>query len=323
MMQAIVVTRTGGAEVLEWQQIPTPSPGPGQVLVRVHAAGVNFVDVYIREGRYPSALPFTPGQEGAGTVERVGEGVSAFQPGDAVAWAASYGSYAEFVLVDAQKLLPVPDGVSLSEAAAVLVQGITAHYLAHDTYAIKAGDTVLVHAGAGGVGLLLTQMAVQRGARVLTTVSTHEKAELSLAAGSDRAILYTQENFRERVLAETGGQGIPVVYDSVGKTTFEDSLRCLRPRGLLALYGASSGAVAPFDLIRLSQMGSLYVTRPTMKDYLQTRQQLEHRAGELFSWIAEGKLRVRVGHRYKLEDAAQAHRDLESRATTGKILLTA
>lgn len=322
-MQAIVVTRTGGAEVLEWQQIPTPSPGPGQVLVRVHAAGVNFVDVYIREGRYPSALPFTPGQEGAGTVERVGEGVSAFQPGDAVAWAASYGSYAEFVLVDAQKLLPVPDGVSLSEAAAVLVQGITAHYLAHDTYAIKAGDTVLVHAGAGGVGLLLTQMAVQRGARVLTTVSTHEKAELSLAAGSDRAILYTQENFRERVLAETGGQGIPVVYDSVGKTTFEDSLRCLRPRGLLALYGASSGAVAPFDLIRLSQMGSLYVTRPTMKDYLQTRQQLEHRAGELFSWIAEGKLRVRVGHRYKLEDAAQAHRDLESRATTGKILLTA
>jgi NADPH2:quinone reductase len=321
-MRAIEVKRTGGPEVLELVDVPAPLPAAGQVLVKVHSAGINFIDVYLREGRYPSTLPAIPGQEGAGIVTGLGEGATGFHEGDRVAWANAHGSYAEYVCVPAAELIPLPSDVRLDDAAAVLVQGLTAHYLAHDTYAIRPGDTVLVHAGAGGVGLLLTQMAKRLGARVLTTVSTAGKAELSRQAGADRVINYVTESFVEAVKSETGGERLPVVYDSVGKTTFEDSLKCLRPRGLMVLYGASSGAVPPFDLIRLSQMGSLYVTRPTMKDYLRTRMETERRVKDVLGWIGSGELKVRIGQRYKLEDAAQAHRDLEARKTTGKILLT-
>ena len=321
-MRAIQIRKTGGPEVLELVELPVPIPGAGQVLVKIEAAGVNFIDTYLREGRYPAELPFIPGQEAAGSVVSVGEGTSGFEAGDRVAWSGTRGTYAEFACAPASELLKIPDGVSVEQAAAALLQGLTAHYLAYDTYAIQHGDTVLIHAGAGGVGLLLTQMAKQLGARVLTTVSTDEKAELSRGAGADKAILYTSENFVEEVQRQTNGEGLPVVYDSVGKTTFEDSLRCLRPRGLLALYGASSGAVPPFDLIRLSTLGSLYVTRPTLKDYVRTRSELERRAADVFERVASGKLDVRIGAKYKLEEAAQAHRDLAGRRTTGKVLLT-
>lgn len=321
-MRAIQVKQTGGPEVLETVEILRPEPGAGEVLVRIQASGVNFIDTYLREGRYPVPLPFVPGQEAAGVVETLGEGVVGFAPGDRVAWTGTRGTYAEFALASASDLLHLPEHISTEQAAAVMTQGLTAHYLAYSTYAIQPGDTVLVHAGAGGVGLLLTQVARRLGARVLTTVSTEEKAELSRAAGADRVILYTQVSFVEAVQEETGGKGLPVVFDSVGKSTFEDSLKCLRPRGLLALYGASSGAVPPFDLIRLSTTGSLFVTRPTLKDYVQTRAELEGRANALFNWIASGDLHVRIGHRYPLEQVQQAHRDLEGRKTTGKVLLT-
>ena len=321
-MRAIQVAETGGPEVLKLVDLPRPSPGPGHVLVRIEVSGVNFIDTYFREGRYPTTLPFIPGQEAAGTVTALGEGVTGFQEGDRVAWNGTRGTYAEYACAPASDLLHVPEGVALEDAAAVLLQGLTAHYLAFDTYRIQRGDTVLVHAGAGGVGLLLTQIAKACGARVLTTVSTEEKAELSRGAGADRVILYTQESFVDGVHNETGGRGLPVVYDSVGKTTFEDSLKCLQPRGLLALYGGSSGAVPPFDLIRLSTMGSLYVTRPTLKDYVRTREDLERRAGEIFGWVAKGKLKVRIGHCYSLTEARQAQVDLQARKTTGKVLLT-
>lgn len=320
-MRAVQIKQTGGPEVLDLVEIPTPDPKAGEVLVRVAASGINFIDTYLREGRYPVPLPFTPGQEAAGTVAALGDGVQGFAVGDRVAWTGTRGTYAEFAVAPARDLVALPAELSFDQVAAVMTQGLTAHYLAHDTYPIRPGDTVLVHAGAGGVGLLLTQVAKQMGARVLTTVSTEEKAELSRAAGADRVVLYTQASFRDAVMAETGGKGLPVVYDSVGKTTFEESLRCLRPRGLMALYGASSGAVPPFDLIRLSTMGSLYVTRPTLKDYVQTREELERRTGELFRAVATGELTVRIGHRYSLENVQQAHRDLEGRRTTGKALL--
>jgi len=320
-MQAIQISKTGGPEVLELVDVLRPEPKPGEVLVKIEAAGVNFIDTYLREGRYPAPLPFIPGQEAAGIVSSVGEGVEAFSIGDRVAWAGTRGAYAEFACVPTTSLIKIPEGITADDAAAVMLQGITAHYLAYDTYAIKPGDTVLIHAGAGGVGLLLTQIAKMLGARVITTVSTEPKAELSRGAGADHVILYTQQNFADEVKRITAGDLLPVVYDSVGKTTFEDSLKCLRPRGLMALYGASSGAVPPFDLIRLSTMGSLYVTRPTMKDYILTRAELEHRTSDLFNWIALGKLNVRIGHRYPLAEAPQAHRDLEGRKTTGKVLL--
>lgn len=321
-MRAIQISKTGGPEVLELTDLPIPKPEAGQVLVRLRASGVNFIDTYLREGRYPATLPFVPGQEAAGSVEALGSNVEGFASGDRVAWTGTRGTYAEFALAPATDLLHLPEHISFEQAAAVMTQGLTAHYLAHSAYAIQSGDTVLVHAGAGGTGLLLTQIAKRLGARVLTTVSTEAKAVLSRDAGADRVILYTQSNFADAVAQETGGKGLPVVYDSVGKTTFEDSLRCLRPRGLLVLYGASSGAVPPFDLIRLSTAGSLYVTRPTLKDYIKTRAELEDRANALFAWVTDGKLSVRIGHRYTLEQAAQAHRDLEGRKTTGKILLT-
>ena len=314
--------KTGGPEVLQIAEIPVPQPGAGQVLVRIRFSGVNFIDTYLREGRYPAPMPFVPGQEAAGTVELVGDGVTGFAAGDRVAWTGTNGTYAEFALAPAADLLHIPAATSFEQAAAALTQGLTAHYLAYSTYPIQPEDTVLVHAGAGGVGLLLTQVAKRLGARVLTTVSTEEKADLSRGAGADRVILYMQDSFVDAVREETGGLGVPVVYDSVGKTTFEDSLKCLRSRGLLALYGASSGAVPPFDLIRLSTAGSLFVTRPTLKHYLRTRAELEERAHAIFTWMAAGQLRVRVGSRYALGEAQQAHRDLQARRTTGKVLLS-
>jgi len=320
-MRAIQIAQTGGPEVLQLAEVAKPEANSGEVLVHVAAAGLNFIDVYLREGRYPAPLPFIAGQEGAGVVVAVGADVAGFNLGDHVAWFSTRGSYAEFVAVPVASLVKVPDGISLEDAAAVMAQGLTAHYLAMDTYTIKPGDTVLVHAGAGGVGLLLTQIAKLQGARVITTVSTEAKAELSRGAGADHAILYTEQNFAEEVKRMTAGELLPVVYDSVGKTTFEDSLKCLRPRGLMVLFGASSGAVPPFDLIRLSQIGSLYVTRPTMKDYLQTHEELQHRATELFGWMGRGKLHVRIGDRFPLAEAAEAHRALEGRRTTGKVLL--
>ena len=282
--------------------------------------GVNFIDTYLREGRYPAALPFVPGQEAAGVVAEVGEGVTRFAVGDRVAWNGVRGTYAEYACAPATEVLHVPDGMTTEQAAAVLLQGLTAHYLAHSTYAIQAGDTVLIHAGAGGVGLLLTQMAKRLGAVVITTVSTEEKAALSREAGADHVVLYTQTSFVDAVKEIMGGKGLPVVYDSVAKTTFEDSLKCLRPRGVMALYGGSSGAAPVIDPIRLMQ-GSLYLTRPTLKDYTQTREELERRAADVFGWVASGELKVRIGARYKLEDAAQAHIDLAGRKTTGKVLL--
>ncbi len=320
-MKAIQIRQTGGPEVLELVELPVPRPGAGQVLVKIEAAGVNFIDTYLREGRYPAELPFTPGQEAAGTVIELGDGVSGFRVGDRVAWNGTRGTYAEFACAPAAALLPIPKQMSFEQAAAVMLQGLTAHYLSHDTYAIQAGETVLIHAGAGGVGLLLTQMARRLGARVLTTVSSEQKAELSRGAGAHKVILYTLESFVEEVKRQTDGEGLPVVYDSVGKTTFEDSLKCLRPRGLLVLFGASSGAVPPMDPIRL-MAGSLYLTRPTLKDYVRTRAELERRAADVFGWVARGDLHVRVGAAYRLKDAAQAHRDLEGRKTTGKVLLT-
>jgi NADPH2:quinone reductase len=324
-MRAIQIAKTGGPEVMELVDLPVPKPGAGQVLVKIEASGVNFIDTYLREGRYPAALPFVPGQEAAGVVVEVGDGVSGFAAGDRVAWNGTRGTYAEYACAPASDLLPIPEGMSTEDAAAVLLQGLTAHYLAHSTYAIQPEDTVLIHAGAGGVGLLLTQMAKRvskgQGATVITTVSTEEKAELSRGAGADLVVRYTEESFVDAVKEFTAGNGLPVVYDSVGKTTFEDSLKCLRPRGLLALYGASSGAVPAMDPIRL-MAGSLYLTRPTLKDYTQTRAELERRVGDVFGWVASGALKVRIGARYKLEDAAQAHRDLAGRKTTGKVLLT-
>ncbi len=319
-MRAIQVAETGGPDVLKLVELPVPVPQPGQVLVKIAASGVNFIDTYMREGRYAAALPFVPGQEAAGVVESLGEGVSGFAVGDRVAWRGMSGGYAEYACAPAGDLLHVPAGITLDDAAAVLVQGLTAHYLAYDTYAIQPGDTVLVHAGAGGVGLLLTQIAKRLGATIITTVSTEDKATLSREAGADHVVLYTEHSFRDAVMRVTGGVGVPVVYDAVGKTTFEESLGCLRPRGLMALYGASSGAVPAMDPIRLMQ-GSLYLTRPTLKDYCRTREELEARAGAVFGAVADGSLRVRVGHRYALADAAQAHRDLQARRTTGKVLI--
>lgn len=320
-MKAIQIEQNGGPEVLQLRDVPDPSLGPGEALIRIEASGVNFIDTYFREGRYPAKLPYIPGQEAAGTVLAVGEGVSEVKPGDRVAWSNVPGNYAEMAVVPVARLVAVPEALSTVEAAAALLQGMTAHYLVHSLYAVEPGDEILVHAGAGGVGLLLIQMAKALGARVFTTVSTEEKAELARGAGADEVIFYTREDFVARVKELTGGRGLPVVYDSVGKTTFEGSLGCLRARGLCALFGGSSGAVPPFDLIRLSTMGSLFVTRPTLKDYTATREELDWRAQDVFGAVVSGKLMVRIAHKYPLAEAAQAHRDLEGRRTTGKVIL--
>jgi NADPH2:quinone reductase len=318
-MRAIQIAATGGPDVLTIREVPKPVPAAGQALIKVEAAGVNFVDVYFREGRYPSALPLIPGQEAAGTVAEVGDGVTAVKVGDRVAWCGVHGTYAEFAVAPADRLVAVPDGMTTEQAAGAMLQGMTAHYLAHATYAIRKGDEVLIHAGAGGVGLLLTQMAKALGAKIFTTVSTEKKAALSREAGADVVIDYTTQDFAAEIRKQS--DGLHVVYDSVGKTTFDKSLEVLRPRGMMVLFGGSSGAVPPFDLIKLSTMGSLFVTRPTLKDYTSSRSDLLTRAGDVLRWVAEGRLKLRLEHMYPLAEAAQAHRDLEGRRTTGKLLL--
>jgi NADPH2:quinone reductase len=320
-MRAIQMHSIGGPEVLQPVELSIPAPGQGEVLIRTEAIGVNFIEIYFRNGVYKAPLPYTPGSEACGTVEELGPGVTGFAAGDLVASVSVIGSYAEYALVPATQLVKVPEGLSPEKAAAAMLQGMTAHYLSHSTFPLKAGHTALVHAGAGGVGLLLTQMAARIGARVLTTVSTPEKAELSREAGASDVILYTEQDFEAEVKRLTGGKGVDVVYDSVGKTTFDKSLNCLHPRGLLALFGASSGPVPPFDLIQLNGKGSLFVTRPTLRHYVATRAELEWRAGEVLGWVASGQLKLRTEHIYPLTEVAQAQIDLEARKTTGKILL--
>src|SRR5580698_1963524 len=315
-MKAIQILTTGSADVLTLRDLPDPTPGPGEALLRIEASGVNFIDTYFREGRYPAKLPYTLGQEAAGTVVSVAPDVTTVKPGDHVAWCGVPGTYAEMAVAPANRLVPIPEGVTFQQAAAALTQGLTAHYLTHSTYVIQKGDEVLIHAGAGGTGLLFIQMAKSLGARVITTVSTEEKADLARAAGADEIIFYTKEDFAAKVKELTSGRGLPVVYDSVGKTTFEQSLQCLRPRGVMVLFGGASGAVPPFDLIRLSTMGSLFITRPTLKDYIAARAELEARAKDVFDAVANGTLKLRSEHIYPLADAAHAHRDLESRKTT-------
>lgn len=320
-MHAIRVSEHGGAEKLVYQEVERPKPQAGQALVKLAASGVNFIDVYFRTGLYPASLPFTPGQEGAGVVEAVGPEVSEVKVGDRVAYCSVQGSYAEYAVVPAAKLVPIPDGLDEKQAAAAMLQGMTAHYLSHSTYPIQKGDTVLVHAAAGGVGLLLTQMAHQLGARVIGTVSTEEKAQLARQAGADEIILYTQTDFEQEVKRLTNGAGVAAVYDSVGKTTFDKSLSCLRPRGYMVLFGASSGPVPPFDPTILNSKGSLFLTRPTLVNYVASRSELLERAEAVLGWIKNGELKLRIEHTYSLADAAQAHRELQGRATTGKLLL--
>lgn len=320
-MKAIQVKRTGGPEVLELADLAVPEAKGNEAVVKIAASGVNFIDVYYREGRYKAVLPFVPGQEGAGQITSVGPGVKQLKVGDRVAYTAIMGSYAEYAVVPEDRLVKIPQGVSYQQAAAAMLQGMTAHYLSHDTYRLKKGETALVHAAAGGVGLLLVQMAKNIGARVIGTVSTEEKAKLARDAGADDIILYTQSDFEIETRKLTDGYGVDVVYDSVGKTTFEKGLNVLRPRGYMVLFGGSSGAVPPFDLIQLSQKGSLYVTRPTLAHYIATREDLEWRSGDVFGMIAAGKLKLRIDHTYPLQDAALAHHDMESRKTTGKLLL--
>jgi NADPH2:quinone reductase len=320
-MKAIQVKQVGGPEVLELVELPVPQPKPNEAVVKIAASGVNFIDVYFREGRYKATLPFIAGQEAAGTVSAVGSEVASIKVGDRVAYTMALGSYAEYQAVAADRLVKIPEGVSDRDAAAAMLQGMTAHYLSHDTFPLKSGQTALVHAAAGGVGLLLVQMAHNIGARVIGTVSTDEKAQLARAAGADEIILYTQQDFETETKRITGGKGVDVVYDSVGKSTFEKGLNVLRPRGYMVLFGASSGAVPPFDLIQLAQKGSLFVTRPSLAHYVLTNDELHSRASAVLGMIAAGKLKLRSEHTYPLKDAAQAHRDLESRKTTGKLLL--
>ena len=320
-MKAIQVKQPGGPEAMELVELPVPQPKASEAVVKLAASGVNFIDVYQREGRYKVPLPFVLGQEGAGMVTDVGAEVRSVKAGDRVAWSGPLGSYAEYAALPADKLVPIPSGVTDQQAAAVMLQGMTAHYLSHDTYPLKRGETALVHAAAGGVGLLLVQMAHHIGARVLATVSTEEKSKLAREAGADEVILYTLTDFEVETKRLTGGKGVDVVYDSVGKTTFEKGLNVLRPRGMMVLFGGSSGAVPPFDLIALSQKGSLYVTRPTLGHYTATREELVARSGAVFAMMAAGKLKLRIEHTYPLAEAQRAHRDLEGRKTTGKLLL--
>ncbi len=321
-MKAIRLERAGGPETMELVELPTPRPGAGEALVRVEAAGVNFADVYVRTGAYARELPLVLGEEGAGVVEALGERVNDLRVGQRVAWAGVSGSYATHVVASAGRLVPVPEGVSSRIAAAVMLQGMTAHYLAHATFPLRAGHTCLVHAAAGGVGLLLVQMAKGAGSRVLGTTSTEEKAQVVRAAGADSCLLYSASApFDEAARAQTGGRGLDVVYDSVGASTFDRSLLALRPRGMLVLFGQSSGRVPPFDLQVLNARGSLFVTRPTLRDYTATRAELLERAGAVLGAVAHGKLDVRIHAELPLEQAAEAHRALESRTTTGKLLL--
>jgi NADPH:quinone reductase len=320
-VRAIRLQAPGGPEVLRLEDVPVPAPGPGQALLRVEAAGLNYIDVYHRTGLYKQSFPLTLGREAGGTVESVGPGVTTVRPGDRVASESVVGAYAEYALAPAERLIPLPDRVTAKQGAAVMLQGITAHYLVHSTYPLRRGDACVVHAAAGGVGLLLCQMASRIGARVIGTVSTEEKAELAREAGASEVILYTREEVAPAVRRLTDGAGVRVVYDSVGRTTFSGSLESLAPRGMLVLYGQSSGPVEPFDPQLLSQRGSLYLTRPTLAHYTATRAELLERAGEVLGDAADGSLVVRIGAEFPLEHAADAHRALEGRRTTGKVLI--
>lgn len=320
-MLAVRVSVPGGPDVLEPVDVPVPRPREREALVRIAVAGVNFVDIYQRAGRYVVDLPFVPGQEAAGTVAAVGPGVATVRVGDRVGWAGVTGAYAEFAVVPADRLVPLPDGITDAQAAAALLQGMTAHYLSHDTYAVRPGDTVLIHAGAGGVGLLLTQVAKRLGARVITTVSTAAKAVMSRGAGADDVIRYDETDFVTAVRQLTNQRGVEVVYDSVGRETFDGSLRCLAPRSMLVLYGASSGPVAPLDPMVLAQRGSLYLTRPSLWHYVADQDTLRRRAAAVLGWVADGSLRLVMDRVYPLGEAARAHRDLEGRSTIGKLLL--
>ena len=320
-MKAVRVHQNGGPEVLRYEEIPVPEPGAGEARVKIEAVGLNYIDIYQRTGLYPLKVPFTLGMEGAGIVDAVGPNVTEVKEGDRVAYSMHLGSYAEYAVVPAWKLVPLPRSVDSQSAAAVMLQGMTAHYLTRSTYPLKKGETALVHAAAGGVGLLLIQVAKRTGATVFGTVSTEEKAKLAREAGADEVILYTQTDFLTEVKRLTNGAGVHVVYDSVGKDTFEKSLDCLRPRGYLVLFGNSSGPVPPFDLGRLAAKGSLFVTRPTLIHYASNREELLQRSGDLFKWIANGELKLRIDKTFALKDAAEAHRQLEARKTTGKVLL--
>jgi NADPH:quinone reductase len=320
-MRAIVVHEKGGPDQLSFEEVADPVPGPDDLLVDVEAAGLNFIDTYQRKGLYPLNFPFTPGLEGAGTVKAVGEGVSGVSAGDLVGWTNVLGTYAERTVVPADRAVPIPEGVSTDLGAAVLLQGITAHYLALSTFPLGEGDRCLIHAGAGGVGLLLTQIAKMQGALVITTVGSEEKAELSRNAGADHVIVYTGTDFGQAVEDLFGPHSLDVVFDGVGAATFDRGLDLLRPRGLMVTFGNASGPVPEVSPLVLSQKGSLYLTRPTMAHYIQTRDELLDRAADLFTWIEDGSLQVRIGAEYPLEKVADAHRALERRETTGKVLL--
>lgn len=320
-MKAIRVHEFGGPDVLKYEEAPVPEPGPGQALVKIEAAGLNFIDTYHRTGAYAVELPITPGVEGAGVVEAVGSEVEGVKPGDHVTYCMRIGAYAEYAAVDAEMLVPIPDGVSSREAVAVMVQGLTAHYLSHSTFPLEPGHTALIHAAAGGLGQMLVRLAALRGAKIIGTVSTVEKAAVARAAGAEKVILYTEEDFEEETLRMTGGNGVDVVYDSVGKTTWEKSLNCLRPRGMFVLCGQSSGAVPPVDLQILNRKGSLFATRPTLGNYISDRDELLSRAEDVFGWIRDGDLKVYIDETYPLSEASEAHRYLEARKTKGKVLL--
>lgn len=321
-MRGILIRRYGGSEVLEYGELPDPEPRPGEALVRVSVAGVNFTDVYQRTGAYPGSLPFTPGVEGVGVVEKLGPGATTVKIGDRVGWVMIKGGYAELASIPADRLVPIPASIDDRRAAAILLQGMTAHFLLRDCYRVSKGEWILIHAAAGGVGLLMTQIAHRIGARIIGTTSTEEKAALAREAGADEIVLYTKEDFQKEARRMTSGEGVSVVYDSVGKTTFDQSLDSLRPRGFMVLFGASSGAVPPLDPQILNRKGSLYLTRPTLGNYISSREELLTRARELFDWVEKGELKVRAEHDYPLASAAQAHADIEARKTTGKILLT-
>ncbi len=320
-MKAIQVKRIGGPEVLTLTDLPVPEPKPNEAVVKIAAIGVNFIDVYFREGRYPSPLPFVVGQEAAGTVSAVGNEVKSLKPGDRVAYTGILGSYAEYAAVPADRLVRVPEKITDEQAAAAMLQGMTAHYLVYSSYPLKKGETALIHAAAGGMGLLLVQLAKHIEARVIGTTGSAEKAKLALEAGADEVILYNDQDFEAETRRLTDGKGVHVVYDGVGKSTFDQGLNVLRPRGYMVLFGGASGAVPPFDPMRLTQKGSLFLTRPSLGHYIATREELEQRATDILNLVAQGKLKLHIGQKYKLADAPQAHRDLEGRKTTSKLLL--
>ena len=320
-MKAIRVHTPGGPEVMKLEEVPEPKAGPGQAVVKLEAAGLNYIDVYFRTGMYKAPLPLTPGLEGAGTVTQLGDGVKDLKPGDRVAYTGIPGSYAQMNVCPADRLVKLPDKLSFRDGAASMLQGMTAHYLTRSTYPLKSGDTCLVHAAAGGMGLLLTQMGKMFGATVIGTVSTDEKAALAKQAGADHVILYSKQDFVAEVKRITGNRGVDVIYDGVGATTFEKGLTCIRPRGVMALYGAASGPVAPLDLQLLNANGSLFVTRPSLNHHIASREELVQRSGDVLGWIRDGKLKLRVETTFPLDKAGEAHRALEGRKTTGKVLL--